>query len=131
MGVKRINPPKVAKPIQDLYAQVVVANKFAFVAGQVAIDAEGALVGRGEHGAQARQAFANLRAAIEGAGAKPENIVRMTIYVAQHRDDLVPVIFAAGHEAFGAWPIASSVLIGVQALGFADWLIEVDAIVAL
>ena len=45
---------------------------------------------------------------------------------------MVPVIFAAGREVFGAdWPVTASVLIGVQALGHPDWLIEIDAIAAL
>jgi len=134
MSVTKVNPPSLMPPLFGVYAQAVVTDghKLAFIAGQVALDADGVLIGGGDHAAQARQSFTNLKLALEAVQAKPGNVVRMTLYVVDHRAELVPVIFAAGREVFGAdWPVTASVLIGVQALGHPDWLIEIDAIAAL
>lgn len=134
MSVTKVNPPSLMPPLMGVYAQAVVTDghKLAFIAGQVALDAGGVLIGAGDYAEQARQSFTNLKLALEAVRAKPANVVRMTIYVVAHRAELVPVIFDAGRHVFGAeWPVTASVLIGVQALGHPDWLIEVDAIAAL
>lgn len=134
MSVTKINPATLVPPLLGIYAQAVVADahRLAFIAGQVALDANGALVGANDYAAQARQAFLNLKHALAALSAAPANVVRMTIYVVDHRPDLVTTIFDAGREVFGAdWPVTSSVLIGVQALGMPEWLVEVDAIAAL
>ena len=57
------------------------ASAFVFVAGQIAWDAEQQLVGRGDFVAQFRQALANVAAVVRAAGAEPQHIVRLTIYV--------------------------------------------------
>ncbi|MFC0304720.1 RidA family protein [Sphingomonas sp. C8-2] len=132
--VRRIDPPTLAPPVMDLYAQIVVASagRLAFVAGQVALDPEGRLVDAGDHRAQARQCFANIRAAVAAVGATPADIVRMTINVVDYRAELIGPIFESGREIFGdEWPITASMLLGVAALGLPEWLIEIDAVVAL
>ncbi|MFC7109384.1 RidA family protein [Nonomuraea rubra] len=72
-ALRRVNPPALCPPVQNLYAQVVIApaGRTAYLAGQVALDASGELVGPGDHAAQARQAFLNVRLALEGVGASP------------------------------------------------------------
>lgn len=132
--VSRINPPTLAPPVMGLYAQILVApaGRLAFIAGQVALDAEGSFVGIGDHRAQAAQCFANIRAAVAAVGAAPRDIVKMTINVVDHRAELIGPIFDAGREVFGTdWPVTASTLLGVAALGLPEWLIEIDAIVAL
>jgi len=134
MSVTKINPATLVPPLLGIYAQAVVADasRLAFIAGQVALDANGVFVGANDHAAQARQAFLNLKNALAAVSAAPANVVRMTIYVVDHRPELVAAIFDAGREIFGGeWPVTSSVLIGVQALGMPEWLVEVDAIAAL
>lgn len=133
-SLARVNPPALCPPVQDLYAHVVIApaGRTAYVAGQVALDASGELVGPGDHAAQARQAFRNVKLALEGVGAAPADMVRHNIYVVGHRPELVPVIFGAAQEVYGdPWPLAASTLLGVQALGLPGWLIEVEATVLL
>lgn len=133
MRVEKINPPALAQPVLNLYSQIVVANagRLAFIAGQVALSQAGSLVGN-DHAAQARQAFLNVRLALEAVGAKPANVVKMTLYVVDHTPLLIEPIFAAGREAFGGdWPLTASVLVGVQRLGLPEWLIEIHAVAAL
>jgi enamine deaminase RidA (YjgF/YER057c/UK114 family) len=57
MSLELIKPDGLPTPAA--YTQVIVATgqRLIFVAGQVAVDAEGTLVGTGDLAAQARQAF--------------------------------------------------------------------------
>ena len=134
MSVTKFNPPTLVPPLLGIYAQTVVtdARRLAFIAGQVALDAGGVLIGANDYAAQARQAFLNLKLALAALPAAPASMVRMTIYVVNHRPELVATVFDAGREVFGEeWPVTASVLIGVQALGMPEWLVEVDGIAAL
>lgn len=132
--IDKVNPDTLAPPVHGLYAQatIVPSGRLAFVSGQVALDRHGELVGTGDHAAQARQCFENLARAVEAVGAQPDHIAKMTIYVVGHRSELIEAIFNAGAEAFKReWPRCASTFIGVQALGLPEWLVEVDAVVAL
>ena len=102
MSAEMINPPTLAPPVMNLYTQVVAATgtRFVAIAGQVAIDAEGRLVGPGDFAAQAEQVFRNLRAALEAAGATPADLVKMTIHVVGHRPEMIDTVFTAGSKAF-------------------------------
>jgi enamine deaminase RidA (YjgF/YER057c/UK114 family) len=134
MVVQKLDPATLIAPARSLYAQIAVAEagRLAFISGQLAYRADGAFVGAGDYAGQARQAFSNLKAALEAVGGKPENVVRMGIYVVGYRPELFRSIFGPAREVFGeAWPVTSSVLLGVQALAMEDWLIEVDAVAAL
>ncbi|MFM0047785.1 RidA family protein [Paraburkholderia sediminicola] len=132
--METMNPDGLPPPIQNLYAQISIAppGRFAFIAGQVAMDEKGNLIGKGSYAEQATQCFTNIRTAIAALDASSSDVARMTINVVNHRPELIPVIFEAGLKVFGdQWPRTASILLGVQALGLPDWLIEIDAIVAL
>lgn len=62
------------------YRQCIAAGNLIFVAGQTGVDAEGMLADSNFE-AQARQALANLRAALEAAGATPTDIVASTLWL--------------------------------------------------
>ncbi len=127
MALERINPEGLATP--DTYSHVVVATgtRLVFVAGQVSEDAEGYLVGPGDLAVQAAQAFANLGRALAAAGAKPEDVAKITIYVAAYEDRHLPAIVRGMESLFGDHRPADA-LIGVQTLAHADALVEVEAI---
>ena len=71
MPLERINPDDLATP--QTYTHVIVAtgSRLIFVAGQVAEDGQGNLVGPGDLAVQARQAFDNVGRALAGARAGP------------------------------------------------------------
>jgi enamine deaminase RidA (YjgF/YER057c/UK114 family) len=127
MTLEAINPDGLAKP--ETYTQVVVAAgaRLVFVAGQVAEDAGGKLVGPGDLEAQSRQAFANVGRALEAAGARPDQVAKITIYVAGFRQEQLGAIEPGRAAVFGDHKPADS-LIGVEALAHPGALIEVEAI---
>lgn len=133
--MQKLNPAGLAPPVQDLYAQIVVApagRRMAAIAGQVAIDARGELVGAGSHEQQARQCFLNIRAALDALGATPGDILQMKIHVVDQRPDRIAAIFGAGRGVFGAdWPLCASTYLGVACLGLPEWLVEIDALVVM
>jgi enamine deaminase RidA (YjgF/YER057c/UK114 family) len=127
MTIERINPSGLARPAS--YTQVVVATgtRLVFVAGQVADDAEGNLVGAGDLAAQARQAFDNVGRALAGAAARPDQVARITIYVVGHRPEHLRAISEARIEVFGDH-LPADTLVGVETLAEPGYLIEVEAI---
>jgi enamine deaminase RidA (YjgF/YER057c/UK114 family) len=130
VALERRNPTELHQPTG--YSQVVVASgkRMVFVAGQVAVDPQGKVVGRGDLGAQAKQAFRNVVSALKSAGAGPSDVAKITWYVVNYSETVRPTIVAARGEVFGEHTPAST-LIGVQALASPDYLIEVEAIAVL
>lgn len=127
MTLECINPEDL--PIPSTYTQVVVAtgSRLVFVAGQEPEDEHGDLVGAGDLAAQARQVFANLGRALAAAGARPDQVAKLTIYVVGHRREYLPVIEEARVALFADHKPADA-LIGVQTLSNPEYLIEIDAI---
>ena len=126
MTLELINPKD--RPTPESYTQVVTAtgSRLVFVAGQVADDAQGNLVSPGELGAQARQAFANVGRSLAAAGARPEQVTKITIYVVHHQADYLPDISAARIALFGDHKPADTI-VGVETLAEPGYLIEVEA----
>jgi enamine deaminase RidA (YjgF/YER057c/UK114 family) len=126
MTLELINPDDM--PLPESYTHVVVATgtRMVFVAGQVAEDGKGDLVAPGDLAGQARQAFANLGRALAAAGARPEQVTKLTIYVVGHRPAYLPDVSAARVAVFGDHKPADTI-VGVQTLAEAGRLIEVDA----
>jgi enamine deaminase RidA (YjgF/YER057c/UK114 family) len=127
MTLECINPDGLPTP--STYSQVVVATgtRLVFVAGQEPEDERGNLVGPGDLDAQARQVFANLGRALAAAGARPDQVTKITIYVAGYRREQLAVIETARLTLFGEHRPAD-VVVGVAALSSPGFLIEVDAI---
>src|ERR1700704_2301966 len=102
MTLECINPKDLPTP--DMYTQVVVAtgSKLIFVSGQEPEDIHGKLVGHGDLAAQARHVFGNLGRALAAAGARPEQVTKITIYVVNYnRDEYWPIIAEAQITLFG------------------------------
>ena len=120
-----IDPPGLWK--SPRYTQIVVANGFAFIAGQTAFDLQGNVVGIGDFRAQAEQTYRNLKVALDAVGAGPGDIVKVTNYVVDRRD--LPVLVEVRRAILGDLRPASTAV--VAGLARDELLVEVEAIVAL
>jgi enamine deaminase RidA (YjgF/YER057c/UK114 family) len=127
MPLERINPADLATP--QAYTHVIVATgaRLVFVAGQVAEDGQGNLVGDGDVAIQARQAFDNVGRALAAAGARPEQVTKIGIFVVNYRQEDLAAIEEGRVALFGDHN-PTDTLLGVDTLAHPGCLIEIDAI---
>lgn len=128
MEKQYLNPPGL--PVLPGFHQVVTAQggKAVFIAGQVALDADGQLVGKGDLRAQTEQVFKNIGTALAAVGGTPDDVVKINIYVVDYSPGALPVIREVRNRFFAEEKLPASTLVGVQALAFEDLLIEIEAI---
>ena len=129
-NVRLSNPPGIHKPVGYSHVAEVRSGKLIYISGQVALDANGNLVGKDDFAAQARQVFANLKAALESAGAGFKDVVKLNYYCANSIDPAVhlPQIreIRDGLLNTAAPPVSTFVV--VHRLVRPEWLIEVEAV---
>jgi len=125
-----MNPDGLARPDSYSHVATTTGTRMVFVAGQVAEDPDGNIVGPSDLAAQARQAFSNLARCLTAVGARPEHVARITIYVVRHRPDYLRDIEAARVTVFADHKPVDTV-VGVETLAQPGYLIEVEAIAVL
>ncbi|MBI4608770.1 MAG: RidA family protein [Candidatus Rokubacteria bacterium] len=86
MPKEAVNPPTLMKPVGFSHAFEVRGGRTLFLAGQVARDRDGNLIGKGDVVAQFRQVCENLKTVVESRGGTLQDIVKLTIYVLDKAD---------------------------------------------
>jgi enamine deaminase RidA (YjgF/YER057c/UK114 family) len=128
------NPDVLGKPLGQ-YSQItrVKASEFLFIAGQVATDRGGKLVGEGDFDEQCRQVFANIEVALKSQGADFANVVEFTTYLV-HSQDIVKFMQFRLREfprMFPSGRYPPNTLLIVDRLVQEPLLIEVTTVAAL
>src|SRR5512145_511459 len=117
-------------PRNPAFTNVVTVTgpaKTIYIGGQDAVDASGAIVGKGDLKAQTEQILKNIQAALAAGGAQPEHVVKWTIYVLQGQS--VQEGYAAFQSVWGNQPNPPVItVVFVASLGHPDFLAEIDAI---
>ena len=111
------------------YAAASVVGDLVHTAGACPLDAHGAVVHPGDHAAQARVVMDNLVVALTAAGSSLSDVVKTTVYVASGRREDLVTVWEVVRAAFGDHDPPST-LLGVAVLGYADQLVEVEAVAA-
>jgi enamine deaminase RidA (YjgF/YER057c/UK114 family) len=126
--VQHINPEGLSK--NPAFTQVVTVAgpaKTIYIGGQDAVDATGAIVGKGDIKAQVEQVFKNLQTALKASGAGLEHIVKWNIYIVQGQP-LRPA-FEVSQQIWGGRPNPPAITVMfVAGLANPDFLVEMDAI---
>jgi 2-iminobutanoate/2-iminopropanoate deaminase len=133
MTTKRIQPDRLFQRSlkgHTLYSHVVIASgqSLVFIAGQLARDGEGRIVGKGDMGAQIRQVGENLRIALEAAGLGLKDLVKTTTYVTD-----IDEFFKhpeVRNEIFGQ-ALPTSTTVEVRRLSHPDLMVEVEAMAVI
>ena len=109
------------------YSQAVLVGDLVFVAGQVAWDEKGRVVGGTDARLQTEQAFSNLQAVLKAAGSGLDRVAKLTIF-ATSRDNLA-AIRDVRHKVFdpvGHYPASTFVVI--SGLATPELLVEIEAV---
>jgi enamine deaminase RidA (YjgF/YER057c/UK114 family) len=127
--VERRDVPGLAEPPGYRHYAVASGSRFVFTAGGVPLDPTGRLVGPHDYRAQTEQVLANLIVALEAAGARPDHVVKTTVYVVgQGREPKVAVWDVVQRSELAEAP---STLLGVAGLGYSGQLVEIDAVAVI
>jgi enamine deaminase RidA (YjgF/YER057c/UK114 family) len=127
-----INPAGLHDPSQ-FFTHVITARggTMVFISGQSALDEHRRIVGHGDMRAQVRKAFSNLKLALEAAGATPEDVVKLTIFVKDYEPEDLGPIEEGLDSCFGLGREFASTLVGVERLALDGLLVEVEAIAVI
>jgi enamine deaminase RidA (YjgF/YER057c/UK114 family) len=131
VSIQLIRSPLLTDQAPYAYAAVTAAaQKLIFTAGACPLDADGRTVAAGDVTAQAEQVMANLRTALEAAGATLTDVLKTTVYVATTNRADLGAAWQVVSRHFGPHD-APSTLVGVAVLGYPDQLVEVEAVAAV
>ena len=127
-AVQYLNPDALVK--NPAFTNVVVvtgAVKTIYIGGQDAVDASGAIVGKGDIGAQTEQVMRNIQAALEAAGAGLEHVIKWNVYLVQGQP-LQPG-FEVFQRVWGRRPNPPAITgMFVAGLAHPDFLVEIDVV---
>ncbi len=126
MPIERFKPAGLTN--SPAYSQVVKAGNTVYVAGQVAVDAQGKLVGRGDFAMQAAQVWENLGKALASAGAGYQHLVKTTVFLTDGR---FRDAYAEARTRYLGEVVPASTLLVVAGLASPDYLIELEGIAVL
>ncbi|KQZ30771.1 enamine deaminase RidA [Mesorhizobium sp. Root552] len=126
-----VNPPNLGDPTPNGYSTAVIvpANaRVAYISGQGGFDGTGALLP--DFATQVAQAYANLGAALEGIGARPDQVAKLTVFVVDHDMSKLGVLTQNVTAMFGD-RLPAQTLVPVPKLAIDPMLFEVEAVVVL
>jgi reactive intermediate/imine deaminase len=123
--LRHTNPPSLSTPTGYTHVVAPQRGRLVFIAGQVAADRSGAVVGKGDFKAQAKQVFENLKAAVEAAGGTMADIAKINTYVTDISQ--IQAMRDVRQQYFTGSPPAST-LVQVVRLAREEYLIEIEAI---
>jgi enamine deaminase RidA (YjgF/YER057c/UK114 family) len=126
-----INPKGLAAPHGYTHVITTKPGKMVFISGQVAMDAQGHLVGKDDLRAQTKQVFENLKTALAAAGATFDDVVKITWYVKGYTPKDLGVLREVRDSYVKKEAPPTSTLVGVTSLFQEDYLLEVDAIAVI
>jgi enamine deaminase RidA (YjgF/YER057c/UK114 family) len=129
MTIRRIKPEGLAPAHGYAHATVATGSTLIHVGGQIALDLAGNITAPGDYRAQGEQALRNLVTALESAGGQTADLANITVYIVNLDPRTQEQTFEGYGAAAGDLGVRSTgfAVIGVQALGHPDALVELTA----
>jgi reactive intermediate/imine deaminase len=97
-----------------------------YISGQVALDANGNVIGRGDMRAQARQALGNLKAILAAGGATIADVVKLTVYVTDMSQ--FAKVQEVRSEFWAGLPLPASTALEIKQLVRPEFMVEIEAV---
>ena len=110
------------------YSHVAKAGNTLYIAGQIAKDLEGNLVGKGDFESQVRQVFTNLKNIMEEAGGRMQNIAKMTTFLTHYN---YIETYRSVRDEFFQEPYPANTLLFIESLALPDFMVEIEATAVL
>ena len=127
---KQLTSSKIRQPSGHFSQAIEIEAKGrrVFISGMTSRRADGAIAGIGDIEVQTRQVCENLKAAVEAAGGKMDDICRVDVYVRnmEHFDKIHKV-----RREYFASPAPASTMVEVSKFTSPDYLIEISAIAVI
>jgi enamine deaminase RidA (YjgF/YER057c/UK114 family) len=127
--------PKGAAPAQGLYSHCakVSGGILYFIAGQLSVGTDGAVVGTGDFDRQFAQVFKNLGDVLTGLGGDFRSVAKFTTYLvhSQDIDKFMRARAALFPKLFGEKSYPPNTLLIIDRLVKEEFLIEVEATAAI
>lgn len=126
-----VNPKNLHDPSPNGYSTAVITPRearVAYISGQGGQDSTGAL--SPDFAVQVKQAYANLRTALDALGARPDQVAKLTVLVVDHDMAKLGILTQNVKEIFGE-ALPAQTLIPVPKLAIDAMLFEVEAVVIL
>ncbi len=110
------------------YSHAAIVGDTLYIAGQIALDRSGRLVGKDDIELQAQQVYANLAAILSELGGDLGDIVKMTTFLTErsHLDG-----FRRARNRVFSEPFPPNTLLLIDGLAHPDYLIEIEAVAVL
>ena len=124
-NVEYMNPPTLSSPTGYTHVVQVHGGRTVYIAGQVAFDKSGNLIGKGDFAAQTTHVFENLKLALAAAGATFDNLVKVTTFVTDLSQ--IQVLREIRAKYYGKNAPAST-LVQITQLANPAFMIEIEAI---
>lgn len=128
-STRYVNPPALVKPTG--YTHVVIApdGRTVYIAGQVALDSTGAVVGEGDFSAQADQVYRNLERALQSVGGSMGDLVKTTTFITDIKN--LPSLREVRSRRLSKMQAPANTLLAVSSLARPELLIEIEAVAIL
>ena len=125
---KFVNPPGLKS--LGMYSNVACARggTVVFISGQVAVDADGRVVGKGNMEAQAVQVFENLKLALQGVGATFQDVLKLTIFIRNLTPEARKAVMNVRSRYINQARPPAATMIGVDRLVEDDLMLEIEAV---
>lgn len=128
MSIEYIAPEGVHQARGYTHVVKTQGSKTVYISGQVGVKPDGSFANGLEE--QSKQAYENLAACLESAGAGIEHVAKLNTYIVDYTPEKRDAASAGRRATFGD-RFPASTLIGVQALAMPELQIEVEAIAIL
>jgi 2-iminobutanoate/2-iminopropanoate deaminase len=128
-GTRYLNPKGLVKPTGYTHLVIAPDGRTVYIAGQVALDSTGKVVGEGNFAAQAEQVFRNLKHALESVGGSMADLVKTTTFITDIKH--VPALRDVRARYLAKTQPPANTLVAVSSLARPELLIEIEGVAVL